>query len=35
MSTATRIMIEQLLRLAKGMLKAIETWLQAQPGVRP
>lgn len=30
MSEATRMLIKQLIRLAKGMLTAIETWLQAE-----
>ena len=30
MSYATRILIEQLVRHAKGMLTAIEKWLKAQ-----
>lgn len=29
MSQATRIMIAMLIRLAKGMIKAVETWLEA------
>jgi len=31
MSEATRILIRQLIRLAKGMITALETWLEAQP----
>jgi len=34
MSEATRILIRQLIRLAKGMLTALETWLEAQ-AVKP
>lgn len=30
MSPATRTLIETLLRLAKGMITATETWLKAQ-----
>ncbi len=31
MSEATRILIRQLIRLAKGMITALECWLDAQP----
>jgi hypothetical protein len=31
MSEATRMLIAQLIRLAKGMLTALEEWLRAQP----
>lgn len=34
MDDAKLALHEQLLRLAKGMLKAWETWLQAQRGER-
>lgn len=30
MSEATRILIRQLIRLAKGMITAVEQWLQAE-----
>jgi hypothetical protein len=35
MSEATRILIETLIRLAKGMLTAIERWLAAQNASTP
>lgn len=34
MDSATLTLHEQLLRLAKGMLKAWETWLEAQRNAR-
>lgn len=30
MSEATRLLIANLIRLAKGMIKALEVWLEAQ-----
>jgi hypothetical protein len=30
MSEATRVLIRQLIRLAKGMITAVEVWLAAQ-----
>ncbi len=30
MSPATRLLFETLIRLAKGMIKALETWLDSQ-----
>ena len=30
MSEATRVLIKQLIRLAKGMITAVEEWLAAQ-----
>jgi len=34
MSEATRVLLRQLIRLAKGMITALEAWLEAQ-AVKP
>jgi hypothetical protein len=31
MSPATRLMLSTIIRLSKGIIKAIETWLDNQP----